>query len=90
MSDEPTIPSMGNPRVDAAASRLNDAFLAMTQKLESLQGQMSHNPEVDLLEKENISLHKENAELKTLLHEMDGQLAQMSDALEALMNEGQR
>lgn len=89
MSDEPTIPSMGNPRVDAAASRLNDAFLAVTQKLEAMQNQMVAHPEVDLLEKENISLHRENADLKNLLQEMDDQLAQMSEHLESLMNEGE-
>lgn len=89
MTEEPTIPSMGNPRVDAAASRLNEAFLAVTKKLEKLQGQMSEHPEIDLLEKENISLHKENAELKTLLQEMDNELARMAEHIEALVNESE-
>lgn len=85
MSEEPTIPSMGNPRVDAAASRLNEAFLLLNQKLEYLQSQRTENPEIDLLETENMRLHRENAELKTVLQEMDEQLAQMSAQLESMM-----
>ena len=87
MSEEPTIPSMGNPRIDAAAARLNAAFANVTQKIEYLQGQFVENPEIDLLEKENMRLHKETAELKDVLTEMDEQLAQMEQALKSMVKD---
>lgn len=85
MSDDQTIPSMGNSRIDAAASRLNEAFLQITQKMERLQGQLSEHPEVDLLEKENMRLHEENAQLRELLNETNEQLAEMAEWVNQLM-----
>ena len=82
-----SLPSMGNPRVDAAASRLNAAYIQVTQKMEKLQNQLSEHPEIDLLETENMRLHKENAELKTLLAHADSQINEMLQQLEALMEQ---
>lgn len=87
MEDEPTIHPMGNARVDAAASRLNEAFLQVTQKLKHLQNKVSEHPEVDLLEPENMRLHKENAELKSLLTDTDARLAQMAEQLTQMMED---
>lgn len=87
MSDDPTLPPMGNPRVDAAASRLNEAFVLVTQKIEHLQEQLSEHPEVDLLEKENMRLHEENATLKELLMEADKQLADMAEHVSQMLEE---
>ncbi|MDG1286050.1 MAG: hypothetical protein P8P30_00630 [Rickettsiales bacterium] len=87
MEDEPTIHPMGNARVDAAASRLNDAFVQVTQKLEYLQSQVSEHPEIDLLETENMRLHQETAELKSLLADTDTQLAQMAEQLTQMMED---
>ena len=87
MSEEPTLPPMGNARVDAAASRLNDAFIQIAQKMERLQGQVSDHPEINLLEQENMRLHKENAELKALLAEADQELADMVEQVEQWMEE---
>ncbi len=87
MEEEPTIQPMGNARVDAAATRLNEAFLQVTQKMGHLQNQLSEHPEVDLLETENMRLHKENAGLKELLQETDTQLAQMAEQLAQMMED---
>ena len=82
-----SLPSMGNPRVDAAASRLNAAFILVTQKMEALQNQFSENPEIDLLETENMRLHKENADLKILLAQADHQINEMLQQLEEMMEQ---
>ena len=76
---------MGNARIDAAASRLNEAFIKLTRKMEHLQSQVSENPEIDLLEQENMRLHQENAELRQLLEETDQKLAEMAEHLEYLL-----
>ena len=87
MSDDPTLPPMGNARVDAAASRLNQAFVQLTQKMEHLQTQLTDHPEVELLEQENMRLHEENASLKELLQETDQQLETMARQVAEMMGE---
>ena len=80
-----SLPSMGNPRVDAAASRLNTAFIHVTQKIEALQNQLSEHPEIDLLETENMRLHKENAELKARLIHANDQINKILQQIEQMM-----
>lgn len=86
MTDDSTFPSFGNARIDAAAQRLNQAFLKLEQKrYESAAPADGRHEEINLLEQENMRLHEELAGLKQLLNELDAQLADTEQQLNAFM-----
>lgn len=86
MSKEPTLPSLGNPRIDAAAHRLNQAFLRLEEKMQNPQIKGAEkDAEIELLENENMRLHEELAQLNKLLEEVDKTLEVTGNEVATMM-----
>ena len=47
-----------------SAYRLNQALISLENGVQRMKRQMQHNPEVELLEQENMQLHEELAILR--------------------------
>ncbi len=76
--------------VSQAAERLNAALSRLEQRIIDLRQDRGSQPELELLERENLQLHEENRHLRDLLDALEMRLELSIVQLESLMSEGQK